>query len=253
MTNFPIALSLSGGRGVMMPRVRDTNRFVKDVFRELVPEVIPDRQARPEPTAEAPPPWLEEFKPPKIDQLDARLAELDQQLLQVKNEVDEVVREREYIDAFRGLIWMKGKWDLEPVVIRALNLLGLNCEKREPYDVYYDGPGGPLIIEIEGSNNEISVDKGRQLLDYKSRADDPALLKGAIIGNPFRLAHPKQRPLANRPLFSPQLTSLAEQQKWPLVTTLELWHLVERHLNADDNASDDLRKLLGLPLKKTSA
>jgi hypothetical protein len=100
------------------------------------------------------------------------------------------------------------------------------CEAEHPYDAIYRGTGGPLIIEIEGSDGEIQVDKGRQLGNYILDQDDPAVFNGAIIGNPFRKSPPDERPPDSRPLFSPQLVTLDTRQSWPLIYRRNL-HLRE--------------------------
>ncbi|MCH8066903.1 MAG: hypothetical protein IIC90_13945 [Chloroflexi bacterium] len=248
MAGWPIAGVAESNHVIMLPRVRRPERLVADLFRQVVPQIMPDRITVKEPLTEEPPPWVGEFPVPGTEELEQEIDAIDQKLSTLEEKRQRKAEELERLADFQGLLWYKGKHHLEPVVQHALELLGVPCQNEEPRDLVYRGKGGPLYIEIEGSNGSIDVDKGRQLLGYIADSeDDPSTIKGAIIGNPFRQHHPKDRPLNNRPPFSPQLQRLAEKQGWPLVKTVDLFDLVSRHLCADKRAAPALRTRLGLP------
>jgi hypothetical protein len=234
---------------MILPRVRRPDRLVAQLFKTVIPQIIPERGARREAAAEEPPGWLPKIEVPGAPALEGEITSIDQKLAELQEQRDRKAAELARLTEYRGLLWYKGKEHLEPLVRLALDLLGVPCQKEEPRDLVYRGNGGPLYIEVEGSDNSIEVNKGRQLLGYiaDSEDDDPASIKGAIIGNPFRQHPADQRPPENRPLFSPQLQRLAAKQGWPLITTKELFDLVCRHQTGDKQAAAELRQKLGLP------
>lgn len=237
---------------IMLPRVRRPERLVGDLFRLVVPQIIPDRITATEPLMEEPPTWVGEFPVPGTDKLGQEIDAIDQKLSTLEEKRARKAEQLERLAGFQGLLWYKGKQHLEPVVRRALELLGVPCQKEEPKDLVYHGEEGTLFIEIGGSDNSIEVNKGRQLLDYINAEDDPASIMGAIIGNPFRQDHPDKRPPKNRPLFSPQLEGMATKQGWPLITTTELFKLVCRHQTGDKQAAVEFRRKLGLRTRSRS-
>lgn len=252
MAGSPIAGVAQNDHVIMLPRVRRPERLMPDLFKTVVPQIMPDRVTATEPQMEEPPTWVGEFPVHGTDKLGQEIDAIDQKLSTLEKKKQRKAEQLERLAGFQGLLWYKGKEHLEPVVRRALELLGVPCQKEEPKDLVYHGEEGTLFIEIGGSDNSIEVSKGRQLMDYINAEDDPASIKGAIIGNPFRKDHPDKPPPKNRPLFSPQLEKMATKQEWPLITTRELFDLVCRHQNGDTQAAVEFRRKLGLRTRSRS-
>jgi hypothetical protein len=74
-------------------------------------------------------------------------------------------------------------------------------------------------------------------------------VKGAIIGNPWRLEPLDNRPPKDRHLFAPELLSYAKINNWPVLTTAELYDILERHLDGDEKAKVELAERLDVVLK----
>ena len=248
MANWPVAGVSNNMRVFMLPRVKRADRLIKAIFREVLPALLPTRLEPKSFLAEDPPKWLEEQRLPSAQKLQQQLETLEQRIIKNTESRDLKLAELDVIDAYKGLLWLKGQDHLEPLVRKALNLLGIPCKKEHPVDaVHRPKKGAPLYIEIEGSDNSIDVAKGRQLLGYIADGeDDPVDTRGAIIGNPFRKLRPDARPPENRPEFSSQLVRLAKSRDWALITTTIVYSLVSRHLAGDRKARGEMRRLLRL-------
>ncbi len=97
--------------------------------------------------------------------------------------------------------------------------MGLNAQKKYGVDVVVEDVQGTLYAEVEGTTKSVQVDKSRKLLEDISRAEDPASVRGAIIGNPFGLQQPNDRPVGQRKLFVGEVEEAAKRFGWALITT----------------------------------
>lgn len=248
LANRPVAgLALPRGMVLVLPEIRRKEAFLRDLFDKVIPEVAPGLLvSRPTEPTEPPPDWLDEFPIARAKTLRNEVEDIDSQIAQLREARDAKDSEAAEVEQYQGLLWLQGETQLEPIVEAALNLLSIEAHPRWPVDLVYEDADGPLYIEVEGTKNSIELWKGNQLLGYIANADDPASVRGAIIGNPFRLEHPSQRPPASRVLFVIQLENLAKKQQWGLMTTVELFEYVRRHLDGDESAAPELRKRLGL-------
>ena len=248
LANRPVAgLALPRGMVLVLPEIRRKEAFLRDLFDKVIPEVAPGLLvSRPTEPTEPPPDWLDEFPIARAKTLRNEVEDIDSQIAQLREARDAKDSEAAEVEQYQGLLWLQGETQLEPIVEAALNLLSIEAHPRRPVDLVYEDADGPLYIEVEGTKNSIELWKGNQLLGYIANADDPASVRGAIIGNPFRLEHPSQRPPASRVLFVIQLENLAKKQQWGLMTTVELFGYVRRHLDGDESAAPELRKRLGL-------
>lgn len=154
--------------------------------------------------------------------------------------------EKQELQRWGDLLWQTGEEVLEERVREALRLMGLNAQKKYGVDVVVEDVQGTLYAEVEGTTKSVRVDKSRKLLEDISGADDPASVRGAIIGNPFRLEQPNDRPVGQRKFFVREVEVAAKKFGWVLITTRELFDLVCRHLAGDNSAARELRnRLLG--------
>ena len=130
----------------------------------------------------------------------------------------------------RAILSTQGKNILEPAVRAAFRVLGFS--KAEPEDdidaVLYERGRPVAVVEIEGTRGQVGIQKYRQLRDYIDeralRGADPT--KGIIVGNGLM-----DTPLGERgEQFSPQLVAAAKRQKYCLLSTMELFKLVQSAL-----------------------
>jgi hypothetical protein len=245
---WPVAgVDTTKGLVLVLPEIKRKEAFLRDLFDKVIPEVAPGLLvSRPAGPTEPPPDWLADFPIPKAKAIRDEIAEIDGQIAQLREVRDDKDRKARELEQYQGLLWMQGETQLEPIVEKALNVLGIDAHPRRPVDLVHEDVDGPLYIEVEGTKDSIELKKGNQLLGYIANADDPASVRGAIIGNPFRLDHPSERPPPNRVLFVSQLENLAEKQRWTLMTTVELFEYVRRHLGGDEGAGKEARERLGL-------
>jgi hypothetical protein len=247
--NHPVAGFASYGSGLilMLPEFKNRGRFLRELLDKVVPVMLPNLvEAQVTPDEDAPD-WLSAFPVNRAEALAQEVDGLDVEIQRLREAREAKEREMSELSGYQGLLWLDGK-PLEKVVEKALNLLGVSAHPKPPVDLVHSAAGGKqLFIEIEGTTTQIQVKKGRQLMGYIAESDDPAETLGAIVGNPFRLDPPSNRPPGNQTgLFSPQLESLAKKQSWKLFTTVELFKFVCRYLDGDATAVDDLRTSLGL-------
>jgi hypothetical protein len=199
--------------------------------------------------AEESPPWLADYPIPEAQQLEEQMRQAGQRLYDLQHEIEDLEARRRAISEYQGLLWFEGK-PLELVVEKAVNLLGVDAHPSGQIDLAYAiGDGQALYIEVEGTTGAIQVRKGSQLLRYIAEAPDPSLVRGAIIGNPFRTESPANRPPPGSQVgfFSEPLERLAKNQKWKLITTIQLFAWVKIHFaGGQERASQLLREALGV-------
>lgn len=251
MNGYPIAALVERGRGylVMLPEFSDRAAVTRDILDKVLPQILPGmfRPAAARPIDEAPD-WIGEFTIPQAEALSTEVSRLQTQIEGLLEEREKKDEQRRELEEYRGLLWLEGK-PLELVVQKALNLLGIPAQPKDPVDLAcHRTNGGELFIEIEGTTGPIQVRKARQLLGYIAEADDPSETLGALVGNPFRREHPNTRPVTGNPeeVFSPQVRRMAETHHWHLVTTTQVFGWVRRFLDGEIGVTAVARTALGL-------
>lgn len=255
---YPVALfrRYNNGAIIVLPDFKRPDVVVRDLLEQVVPKVAPLTHAdKPRRADEPPPEWLDEYTVEGVKVLAREISALAKSIEQQQEAMASLEAKRVEAARYSDLLWAFGETWLEPVVRDALTLLGVPCEPDRPKDlVHRFGDGQELWMEVEGTTGPIKVDKGSQLLRYMTEEiERHEQIHGAIIGNPYRLEPPNARPPAGAQagLFSPPLVSLAKKQRWPLITTTELFRLVQRHFKGEQpEAAAAVRRLLRLPPAK---
>lgn len=252
MNGYPVAASQSYGAGLIfvLPEFRNRASALRAMLDSVIPAKLPSLRAdQPEAMDEAAPEWLDQYPVAGGRKLESEIASTQKEIAALLARVDDLEKRRRDLIELQGLLWYEGR-PLELVVEKTLKLLGIEAAPRQPIDLACTlDDGGELYIEVEGTVGPIQLRKGQQLLSYIAGADDPAIVRGAIIGNPFRKESPKNRPPANSQagLFSDPLKRLADQQKWKLVDTVKVFSWLKEHLTGKEKqASERARKALGI-------
>lgn len=245
----PVAAKSYHGAGlfIVLPEFKSRPKVLRELLDRVLPVLLPDlaRPSSPAASEEAPD-WIADFRLPKVDELEQGITQIEAQIAELREQQDQKDRERLELLEYRGLLWLDG-FPLERAVAVALNLLGVPVHPQAPVDlVHTKEDGSDLYIEVEGTDTLVQLRKGQQLLSYIADSDDPASVSGAIIGNPYRKRPPNDRPTEPEQLYSAPLRRLADGQRWRLVTTVELFELVQGYLGEDLSASARARKILGL-------
>jgi hypothetical protein len=162
----------------------------------------------------------------KVSELEAGIAELQKQKLQVDNDLDAA-------ENLRGLLFEKGK-PLESAILEALRVIGFAAEgfvdaESEFDSVFTDPFGSRLLGEAEGKDDKaVNIDKLDQLErniqeDFAKRPDSTDYAKGVLFGNAFRLS-----PISERgDFFTQKCLAGAKRLGVALVRTPDLFALAK--------------------------
>jgi hypothetical protein len=211
-----------------LPSERIGAALVQTVSRILQPEEDIDE-----------PLWSTPIQVPGAEKHDAKIEELRERLKDVKSQLTQLQSSKAEISSYKRLLFGTGKGVLEPVVRSAFRLLGFDVLEPEQYngewDVeLHDEGGRTALVEVEGAEASIGVDKYRQLLDY---INDEELQgrshKGILVGNGFRNHPPDER----GGQFSEPVIRAAHRMSFCLIPTSELFKAVCAILEKPD---DDL-------------
>jgi len=188
-------------------------------------------------SSDAAPEWVAEAMLPGLEELDALVKEIKEKIQQGELQLTKANERRAEVTVFRNLLWGAGKHQLETVVREAFSLLGFEApEEGNEHTVLYDAGVKVAIVEIDGSNDQINVEKYRQLLDYveDTLADSDIALKGILVGNGYRFEAPDHR----GDQFDEACRRGASRQGYCLLSTIELFSAVQAVL---EDSSDDLK------------
>lgn len=187
--------------------------------------------------SEAAPEWVEEATLPGLEELDAVVLEIKEEIRLVELKLAQADEKRSGITLFRNLLWGTGKYQLEPVVRDAFSLLGFEAaDEGNNHVVLFDGGVKVAIVEIYGSNGQIIVNQYRQLLDYveDELQESDITLKGILVGNGYRFEAPDDR--ADQ--FTEACRRGANRQEFCLLSTIGLFAAVKAVL---EDPSDELK------------
>ena len=195
---------------------------------------------------EIPPPhWIKKYSLPNENKNVAKVEQLNKKISVLQKEKQNLEEEQVNIAKFKGLLYGKGKRNLEPLVREAFKLMGFNVidseQYEEEYDLYIKEKDLTIIGEIEGTDNSlIDIDKYRQLLDYtESELDKVAKCKGILIGNAYKDINPIKR----QEQFSQHAIKHCENQEFCRITTYQLFEIVKKIFSGIDGPKlEKLRK-----------
>jgi hypothetical protein len=188
------------------------------------------------------PPWVSEVVIPGASVNDERIAELERSRTLVENEISALREQRSELTNYRHLLFGYGKTVLEPVVRRALRLIGFEApepaEFRGEWDVELSDPaaGKTAIGEVEGSEGPIDVNKFRQLLNYfQSEVLEDRIHKAILIGNGYRTTEPNAAERQRQ--FTEHVLRGARQFGFCLLPTSDLFKAVCAVLESPQDAA----------------
>ena len=195
----------------------------------------------------APPSWAANFPVPGATLQDNRLTELAANRDKILEEISQLQAEKSNLVNYQRLLFGTGKTVLEPIVRSALRLLGFQVPEPESYEGEWDAEirepesARTALVEIEGSENAINIDKYRQLNEY---VDSEALQgrnhKGILVGNGFKSTDPSAPERQQQ--FTDAVIRGAERNHFSLVPTTELFRAVCKVLeNPDEREKNKIR------------
>jgi hypothetical protein len=221
-----VGASVSTGPGhvIFLPNFR---RLDEVSFFEACVEYRERRQGTPAPD------WEASVYLPGEKQSEHQIELIEEKITNLEGDRQKQLTDLGTLLAYKKLLFEKGKTQLEPIVLKALNVLDFQTSPGEIIqgtNFEIDGRtkvgSSPGIIEVKGSKNQIPLDEfgafGTKLLaDLQATGVHK---KGIFVGNGLCLEKPEMR-LGER-VFSPHVLEAAKRNSAALVNSVELYAVV---------------------------
>ena len=218
------SVEIGSGHVVFLPNFKqlDENSFFEACFEYRV-----RREGTP------PPNWVSSVYLPGKAIVERDIASVGSTIEGLEQERQQKLAALDTLLRYRKLLFEKGKTQLEPIVVRALNDLGFQASPSESIpgtNFEIDGRtkvgSAPGILEIKGSKKQIGLDEfapftTKILSDFQATNVHS---KGILVGNGLCLEKPETR-LGGR-VFSPHVLEAAKRNSIALVNTVELYAVV---------------------------
>jgi hypothetical protein len=220
-----IAGKMPHGEGhlILLPNLKHLD---ESLFFEACAEYRYKRQGS------TPPDWLHQIFLPGLETLESNIAGVDKQITDLQLIRKQEQQQLEERSAYRKLLYEKGKTQLEPIVLRALNDLGFEATPGELIDgTNYEIDGRtakgsvPGIVEVKGSKKQIALDEFSPFV-VKILADHQAsntISKGIMVGNGLSETKPDAR--LGDAVFSPHVLDASKRNSVVLINSIELYWL----------------------------
>jgi hypothetical protein len=234
--NEVIAAEISFGEGkiIFLPTIKpqsgDSIRMIQNVFVNCIMRTLGCS------TPATKPDWIGKYSLPGVESLAQELEGLKTTFSDLQQRSDKLEAEKNRLEMLTNMLYEQGKYTLEPSVREAFRIFGFNVtdpkDYEEEYDVYAPESDTEIIGEIEGTKNQVAVDKYRQLHDYVGRKVlDGIKCKGILIGNGLREKDPDER---GEQFTDPAIRG-CNLYKYCRITTYELFRAVKFLLARPDN------------------
>jgi hypothetical protein len=183
------------------------------------------------------PAWVQSVYLPDKYGLHQAIASLELKVERLQEEVREKRMALSALLGFKKLLYEKGKTQLEPIVLKALDTIGFQTSPGELIagtNFEIDGRtrvgSSPGVLEIKGSKNQIALDEfspftTKILSDFQATNVHS---KGILVGNGLCLERPDKR-LGSR-VFSTHVLDAAKRNSVALVNSVELYAVVSNLL-----------------------
>jgi len=179
-----------------------------------------------------PPDWVEGVSLPGIPVIQDKINDLNKQISELQVARSEAEQELQARSAYLKLLYEKGKAQLEPIVLRALDDLGFGTTPGEiiqgtNYEIDGRTKNGSMdgIVEVKGSRKQIALDEFSPFV-IKILADQEArnaISKGILVGNSLCETKPETR--LGDLVFSPHVLEAAKRNSVALINSTELFCL----------------------------
>lgn len=196
------------------------------LLEQCITKLLGDKEITPTPE------WAKPIIVPGQDKMRQELDKVNTEIKAVAEKQGTLISNIEELDSWKWLLYETGKHRLEPIVHKALSSLG--CKVEDQPDSDSDGKVetefGIALLEIEGVKGTIKIDKISQLLKNIANflTQEGFHPKGILIGNPFRLEEPINRPPKNsqKKFFSDEVISTAETHNISVLLSTDLYEIV---------------------------
>lgn len=239
-----IAGTTETGHIILLPSGYDVKRG--ELLEQCIRQLVGEEYITPAPE------WAQCISVPGQDAIADELDVVNTQVNALVRQQESLVSRNAELESWKWLLYETGKHQLEPIVHKALALLGCKVEPQPDgaSDGKVESEFGVALLEIEGAEETVKLDKVSQLLRNiaDSITEEEGTPKGILIGNPFR-----REELANRPpkgsqkkLFSDHVIRTAERQNISVLLSADLYDVVCLILDnkLSDRQIEALRKLI---------
>jgi len=187
-----------------------------------------------------PPEWESKVVMPGLLEIEAAIADVDKQIAELQKARQRVQEQMEERASYRKLLYEKGKVQLEPIVLRALDDLEFGTSPSEiiqgtQYEIDGRTTKGsiPGIIETKGSKNVIAQSEFSPFMTKILADSDVSNIfsKGILVGNGLCETEPGSR-LGDQ-VFSSHVLQGAKRHSVALINSVELYWLCCALFRAD--------------------
>lgn len=241
-----VELSVARGRIVLLPPpVRPLDSQGRYAVSEALQEAL--RQVLRLSSASDSPRWLSEYGLPGMDERLAARGEAQHRLTEAQEALETSSAALDELERYRRLLWEEGRSGLEKAVRQALTLLGFRVTPDSldaPGQVDVEGPAltrRVALLETDGSEEAVGLDAHYRVRRRLEQAiAQGAAQRGLLVINGYRRTPPAERAQQ----YANELRLAAEQMRYCLATTEQLFHAVRASLSGDDATVESFRERL---------
>jgi hypothetical protein len=229
------------GHVIILPNVQHLDELA---FFEACSEYRFKRQGT------TPPDWAGRVHVPGLQPIESAIADLDKRIGDLQSERQLRTVELDGRTAYRKLLYEKGRSQLEPIVLRALDDLDFGTTPSEVIAEIHEIDGRTTtgsstgIVEVKGSKKQIAQSEFSPFVT-KILADaevSKKYSKGILVGNGLCEAEPSER--IGDSVFSPHVLDGARRNSVALVNSVELYWLCCALLRADSIDKNAVREAI---------
>ncbi len=241
-----VELQAGGGRIVLLPSpagpLDSQGRYeVSGAVQTAVQQTL--RLA----SASAAPRWLSDYGLPGLDERLGDQTEAERRLTEAQAALEASAQAVEELERYRRLLWEEGRFGLEEAVRQSLTLLGFRVVPEQldaPAQIELEGPAlerRVALLETDASEEAVGLDahyRLRRRLEDAIASGSPK--RGLLVINGCRRTPPAERPQQ----YVNELRLAAEQLRYCLATTEQLFHAVRASLSGDSATVERFRERL---------
>lgn len=204
-------------------------------------EAVERAAARPAFSSE--PDWLPAYLVPGEEGLVDELAGLRERHATLSAKIDEVSERLRDKTRAKRILYTRGRFSLLPAAADAFRAVGFDVEQTDSVLELRSDEGDALVVVAATEGDAIGLPPYRLLLSAvdRSATEGEGARKGILVVSGSRELDPKRRPAQ----FTPEVLRGCRAQGFSLMTTYQLFKLVQRALAAPKDADHaHLRRLL---------
>jgi hypothetical protein len=204
-------------------------------------EAVERAVARPAFSSE--PDWLPAYLVPGEEGLVDELAGLRERHATLSAKIDEVSGRLRDKTRAKRILYARGRFSLLPAAADAFRALGFGVEQTDNVLELRSDEGDALVVVAATEGDAVGLPPYRLLLSAvdRSATEGEGARKGVLVVSGSRELDPRRRPTQ----FTPEALRGCQAQGFCLMTTYQLFKLVQRALAAPRDADHaDLRRLL---------